>query len=197
MSARAAGLALLLCLAACRDDHGLGPTWGSPAEWAFTDLDGAQHRPLDVTGAKANVLIFTTVDCPVANVYAPEITSIISDHIEDPLRFYLVHVDPDTTVAKAREHAREYGLAGSLILDPEHKLVVETGATITPEAVVITVDGKIAYRGRIDNLYGGLGRKRLEATRHELRDVLRAVLGGREVESAGEEAVGCLIADLK
>ncbi len=68
---------------------------------------------------------------------------------------------------------------------------------ITPESVVLTVDGKIAYRGRIDNLYGGLGRKRLEATRHELRDVLRAVLGGREVESAGEEAVGCLIADFK
>jgi hypothetical protein len=163
----------------------------------FTDLDGMQRRPLDVTGAKANVLIFTTVDCPIANVYAPEITAIISDHIEDPLRFYLVHVDPDTSVAKAKEHAREYGLVGSLILDPEHKLVEETGATITPEAVVITGDGKIAYRGRIDNLYGGLGRKRLEATRHELRDVLQAVLEGCEVEIAGEEAIGCLIADFK
>ena len=67
---------------------------------------------------------------------------------------------------------------------------------MTPEAVVITPDGEIAYRGRIDNWFGDIGRKRPAPTRHELKDAVTAVLAGQPVPVPRTEAVGCLLPHL-
>ena len=52
-------------------------------------------------------------------------------------------------------------------------------------------DGEILYRGRIDNLFPALGSRRQQASRHELRDALDAVLDGKPVAVSRSEAVGC------
>ena len=70
-----------------------------------------------------------------------------------------------------------------------------TGVTISPEAALVVRGGELAYRGRIDNWYGDLGRKRPRPTRFELRDALDAVLAGRPVLVPRAEAVGCFIPD--
>jgi len=171
-----------------------GPVARGPA---LRDLEGAAHHPLDARGAQASVILFVTTDCPIANGYAPAIRAICEDHADDALRFFLVHVDPDVTPARAREHARAYRLPDvPILLDHEHRLVAATGAEITPEAVVVRPGGKVAYQGRIDDQYGDLGRRRPAATRHDLRAALRAVLEGRTPDPARTEPVGCTIPDL-
>ena len=161
---------------------------------AYQDIHGNLHDPLDVGDAKANVLIFITTDCPIANQYAPEICAIQRAHKDDPLNFYLVHVDPDVTMDVAQKHAKEYGYTGAVIRDPHHRLAQHLGVTVTPEAAIVAAGGKMVYRGRIDNLYGDLGRKRpLGATRHELRNALDAVLAGKEIQVKRTEAIGCYL----
>ncbi len=163
----------------------------------FRDLGGKLHDPLDVGDAKANVLIFILTDCPIANQYAPEIRAIQQDHQDDPLKFYLVHVDPEVTVEAVRKHAKDYSHACTVIRDRHHRLVQRIGVTMSPEAAVVAAGGQVVYRGRIDNLYGDLGRKRpLGATRHELRDAITALMAGQEVQVKRTEAVGCDIPDL-
>ena len=71
-----------------------------------------------------------------------------------------------------------------------------TGATITPQAVVIRPDESIAYRGRIDNFYAALGRPRRVVTEHDLRDALDAVFAGKPVPKPETQAVGCYIPEL-
>ena len=66
----------------------------------------------------ASVIIFVTVDCPISNSYAPEIQSIFGDYGDQPLDFYLVHVDPDVTVEAARSHAADFGLSCATALSP-------------------------------------------------------------------------------
>lgn len=160
------------------------------------DLDGRPHRPLDPAGAQAVVVIFVTADCPISNSYAPEMRRIVADHADDPIRFYLVHVDPDVGPEDARAHARTYGLPGTILRDPEHLLVRELGATTTPEAAVLDAHGRLVYRGRIDNWYGDLGRKRPQPTRRELRDAIAAVLAGRPVPVPRTQAIGCEMPDI-
>src|SRR5207248_11130504 len=70
-----------------------------------------------------------------------------------------------------------------ILLDPHHELVGRTGATVTPEAVVIGTDGVIVYRGRIDNLYVEPGKKRSSATRHDLREALESIQAGHPMRS--------------
>jgi hypothetical protein len=109
-----------------------------------------------------------------------------------PVRLFLVHVDPDLTVEAARIHAREYELPGTVLLDPAHSLAAAVGATRTPEAAVVTAAG-LQYRGRIDDQWGDLGRRAGEANRHDLRDAVAAVLGGRPVPTPRTPTVGCLL----
>ena len=162
---------------------------------SLDDLDGRSHSPLALAGAKANVVIFITNDCPIANSYAPEIQSIISDYSPGGAVFFLVHVDPDLTAEKAKKHAADFGYGCSILLDPLHRLVSKLEADITPEAFVFTGDG-MAYRGRIDDLYADLGKKRRKARTRDLRDALEAVLAGKSVVNPKTTAVGCYIPEL-
>ncbi len=158
---------------------------------SFRDLDGKDQTPLVVDGAKAHVLIFVTTDCPIANSYAPEISTLVKDFTDSPIRFYAINVDPDLTPDAARKHAKEFGLSLPIILDTKHQLVTATGITRTPEVAVILADGKVAYRGRIDDRYPGLGKKRQAPKQRDLRDALSAVIAGEPVLTPRTEAVGC------
>jgi hypothetical protein len=161
-----------------------------------SDLDGKQVQPLEVGAAKASVLVFLTPDCPIANSYAPEINALVKENTDRPLRFYAVYVDPDLSPAAARKHAAEYGYRCPVLLDPRHQLVAATGVTTTPEVAVVTADGRIAYRGRIDDRYPQLGVHRQAPTQRDLRSALAAVLADRPVPTPRTPAVGCAIPDL-
>ncbi len=165
---------------------------GSP----LADLERARRRPLEPPAGHVHVLVFVTTDCPISNAFAPEIRAIAAEHAADPVRFFLVHVDWELTAEAARAHAAEFGYELPILVDREHTLVRATGASVTPEAVVVTDSGAFAYRGRIDDRFADLGVKRRAPTRRDLRDALEALLAGRAPPVARTQAVGCLIPDL-
>lgn len=172
------------------------PIAATPADAVvLCDLQGASHKPLQVPPAGATALLFITTDCPIANAYAPRIGELRARYRGRPVRFYLVHVDPQVTRAQALQHRAEYALDGPILLDPEHRLVRAAGITITPEAALFDSAGRCVYRGRIDNWFGDLGRKRPAATRHDLQDALDAVLAGTPVATPRTQAVGCSLPD--
>lgn len=161
-------------------------------------LSGA---PLDALrapdGAKAIVYIFTSTDCPIANRYAPEVVRLAKELGPRGVVFRLVYPGRAEGDDAIRQHLAAYSYKGIAqpFRDPDLALAKFTGATITPEAVVIA-DGKVVYRGRVDDRYVDLGVDRGVATTHDLADALAAVLAGRPVVRAVTQAVGCYIADL-
>lgn len=184
---------LVLCLAGIFALAACTPS-GRP-ELSLDDLEGSPHSPLVLAGAKVNVVIFITNDCPIANSYAPEIQSIISDYSPRGAAFFLVHVDPDITLEKAKKHAADFGYECRILRDPEHLLVKRLEADVTPEAFVLTGAG-VVYRGRIDDLFAEIGKKRRQARNRDLRNALDAVFSGKPVPNSRTEAVGCFIPEL-
>jgi hypothetical protein len=174
-------LAAGLCLAGPERSSGL----------VFKDLDDIPRRPFDAADQLASVLFFYWHDCPVCNGYAPEINRICAGR--GNFAFYIVQVDPGLSTALAKDHARRFDLRAPVLLDPKHQLVKLAKATVTPETVVVGKKGQILYRGRIDDLYAALGKKRAVATEHDLRDALDAIASGRPVKKSETKAVGCLI----
>jgi mono/diheme cytochrome c family protein/peroxiredoxin len=162
----------------------------------FRDLDGKDWTPLSVVGVKAHVLFFITTDCPISNSYVPEINAMTKDFADAPVRFFAIQVDPELKPDAARKHAKEFGLGVPVLLDSKHDLVAATGVTHTPEVALILRDGTIAYRGRIDDRYPSLGKKRQVASQKDLRDAITAIVAGEKVQVARTEAVGCSIPDL-
>ena len=151
----------------------------------------------DARSKKAVVLFFVGHDCPISNAYAPEIKRICAQYTPRHIGFYMVYPDPDLSLADAQKHAREYGYTVPILLDPGHRLTRKAGATITPEAAVLAPNGKLLYRGRIDDLYIGFGKRRYEATRHDLRDALDAVTRDKPVAQPFTKSIGCFIPDTK
>ena len=162
------------------------------------DVDGIARTPLKVARGREAVLFFVANDCPISNIFAPEIARICSEYAAKGADCNLVYVDPTLTDQSAKAHATEYGHgAYPRFVDRHHDLVKAAGVTITPEVVVLNSDGKIVYHGRIDNSIAALGQPRRTATEKDLRDALNATLAGKPAPHPQTKALGCYIPDLK
>jgi hypothetical protein len=183
-----------LLLAACADV----PTSAPVAPAGVVDLQGAAIDPLAGSSAAATVLVFISTHCPISNRYAPTLRALAEAWAARGVRVWLVYPDADDDAAAIRVHQAEFALDLPTLRDPEHALVARAGARVTPEAAVFGPGaGAPVYRGRIDDRVQGFGKIRPEASAHELRDAVDAVLRGDEPRPAQGPAIGCYIADLR
>jgi hypothetical protein len=163
---------------------------GTPA---IRDIDGRLHRPFETAGG-VTVLLFVASDCPISNGYAPEIQSVCAAYGSRGVRCLLLYEDSGIEPGAVRSHLAAYRYTGvAAAVDADRAIARAAGASITPEAVLVDRAGTVRYRGRIDNLYADLGRRRQAATVHDLRDTIEAVLSDRPVPAPRTDAVGCYI----
>jgi peroxiredoxin len=176
------------------------PAPGSALNASALRLVDLDDKAFDIKGAgqgRVHVVIFTRSDCPVSNRFAPEVRKLYDDFHAKGADFCLVYVDPSEKPSAIREHLRQYEYACPGLRDPEHTLVAQTGATVTPEAVVFDGSWQMTYRGRINDQYEELGKPRANSSKHDLRDAIEATLAGQPVAEPITKAIGCYIGDLK
>jgi peroxiredoxin len=162
-------------------------------QFALRDTEGVEHSPREWSQAHAIVFFFVTTDCPLSNGYAPEMNRIAQTYASRGVLVYAVQGDTTIPDEDVRRHAHDYGYRFPALLDPRQILAHYTGATVTPEAVVLSPAGAVLYLGRIDNRVEDFGKVRVEATEFDLRDALDAVLAGRPVPHPRTRALGCAI----
>jgi thiol-disulfide isomerase/thioredoxin len=155
----------------------------------------AQLSLLSPHGEKAVVLLFVRTDCPISNRYAPELQRIYQKYSLKGVDFRLVYPETGLTPDKAEKHRKEYGYTIPALLDSGHEYVTRARAHFTPETAVF-VHGQLIYLGRIDDRYVDLGKARPEAARHDLDEVLAALVAGKSVRPRETKAVGCAIENL-
>jgi len=187
LAARSRDPALLEVLAQARAGAGRQPP--------VLDLEGTPVTT-QAGGARAVVLIFVGTDCPISNRYAPEVRRLYERFAKDGVAFVMVYPNPAETPATIRQHLREYRLPPRAAHDAAQALVSRSGASVTPEAVVYDPQGRLVYRGRIDDRYQRIGVERPAPSRRDLEDVLAALVDGRAPAPRTTDAVGCFIADL-
>jgi hypothetical protein len=159
------------------------------------DVDGNVRSPLAVLG-QAAVLFFIATDCPISNFYAQEIQGICKDYGTRGVSCSLIYEDVQADAGAVRKHLGDFQYRGfAAFVDGDRKVASKLNATVTPTAVVLDRAGKVRYRGRINNFYADLGKPRRQATVHDLRDALDAVLAGKTVAVPETRAVGCYIVD--
>jgi hypothetical protein len=157
------------------------------------DTQGAPHTPAELARAKAAVVFFVTIDCPIGNSYVPEMNRLHESYAPKGVLFWAVQADPTVPAAAVAGYAAGFHYTFPLLLDPAQVLVRHTGATVTPQAAVLSPEGKVLYLGRIDNRVEDFGRARQKATVPDLRNALDAVLSGRPVSPDRTKSIGCSI----
>jgi peroxiredoxin len=138
-------LLLNLMLAAGLTAGGLRPA----PSFRLLDTAGDVHTAAEWSGQKAVVLFFIIHDCPISNSYVPEMNRINTTYRIRGVRVYAVQADIGAPSAVTAEYARQYRFGFPLLLDPRQFLARLTGATVTPQAVVLSPCGEVEYRGRI------------------------------------------------
>ena len=142
---------------------------------------------------KATLLFFVTSDCPISNFYAQDIQRLCAEYGTKGISCTLVYEDVGIDEEKVRQHLSDYGYRNiSTTIDRDRATARRVGATITPQAVLV-VEGRVRYRGRIDNRYEAFGKPRRVVTAHDLREALDAVLAGKPVQTPETPALGCTI----
>ena len=169
--------------------------WAGRAEKSaplqLADPAGRPIDPLANHGQKATLLFFLTPDCPLCNAYAPEIARIVREYKEQGVQSYAIYADEPA--AEISRHLREYKLPLTALLDPRFQLATLTGATVTPEACVLSPTGQVLYRGRIDDRAVKLGTVRAEPRQRDLRLALDAVVANKKVAEKFTKAIGCYL----
>ena len=136
-------------------------------------------------------ILFLGTDCPISNGLAPEMARLAAAYGPKGIAFCGVHADPDVTAEAADRHAKEFGLAFPILLDPAQELATDAKIKTTPTALLLDPEGRIVYRGRIDDRFAAPGKGKGEPNVRDLRDALDALLAGKAPAVAETVAVGC------
>ena len=163
-------------------------------EWSFQLLDGSVLTPFQDTETRALVLVFTATDCPIANTYQPILANLQQQYCSQGVQFIQVHPDRDADVSRVETHAREFQIESPIVLDRELSLAKRVNAEVTPEVFLIERGNSTpAYRGAIDNLYAGFGKKRPSADNHFLADAIDSLLSNQPISVSRTKPIGCFI----
>jgi len=165
---------------------------GVQAQAGVRGLTGGAVAPLD-SAAPATVLLFTAVECPISDRYAPAVRRLAERYGAKGVRFWLVYPNAGEQPAAVQAHAEAFSYGVPVALDTARVLADRARATVTPEAAVFDREGRLRYHGRIDDRYSDFGVDRPVPTTHDLDDAVAAVLDGRPVARPEAPAVGCAI----
>ncbi len=163
------------------------------AHFDLPGTDGRRHTSGEFRSARAVVLVFLAADCPISNRYSPLLHAMETRYRPQGVPFLAVFSDPNAAAEAVRKHLVEFSLEMPGLIDTGASLARQMGARVTPEAVVLAASGAVLYRGRIDNRYVDWGKTRAEATEHDLRDAIDAVLANKPVPHPLTKALGCAI----
>jgi hypothetical protein len=91
------------------------------------------------------------------------------------------------------QYMQKHQLKFKMLLDPDFSLKEGLNASVTPEAFLLDKNGKILYRGMIDNWGYEIGKVRAQVTEHYLTDAMDNYLQNKTIAPDSTKAIGCYI----
>jgi len=171
------------------------------------DIDGKEQKAMDLMG-KVTVVNFYSIQCPVQAQWDERLAQIQKDFAEQGVVF--LHIDSNVTeigekapeqpkaddpeakkpYENVRAHLAEKGLPFRVLVDHGNKVADLFAATSTPHVYVFGVDGKLVYKGLVDDDQRD---NKPDTRTNYLRDVLGKLTKGETVEPSSTREVGCSI----
>jgi peroxiredoxin len=167
----------------------------TPRVHPFTlmDISGKDWSWKDHSTSKAIVVLFIGTQCPINNAYMPLLAELHKTYAPRGVTFVAINANCQDTPVRIAAHAKEHGIPFPVLKDTANRVADLFAARRTPEAFVLDANGRILYRGRIDDQFG-IGYRRTQPTRRDLAEALDEVLAGKPVSQPRTQVAGCAIA---
>jgi hypothetical protein len=163
-----------------------------PRGGALRDLRGNRRPVHDFKGHRAVVLAFVGAECPVSNLYLPELVELEKAYRKKQVQFLAIYPNEQEDLDQIAGHAYDRDVPFPVLKDVGQRLADLLGVARVPTVVVLDGGHVLRYRGRVNDRYG-VGSRRPRATREDLRQALDEVLAGKPVGVPEAEADGCLL----
>lgn len=145
-----------------------------------------------------SVYIFMHEACIISQHYTLQLGQMHEQYANQHLQFVGLFPDFSSKPNKIRAFQEKYSIPFELRQDYFHVKKELLGAEVMPEVIVYNETQQIIlYKGRIDNTYARVGKKRRVTTTAELKDVLEAITHDRPIPIANTQAIGCFIGNNK
>jgi peroxiredoxin len=173
---------------------------GAPApDFTLKDLDGKPVHLADFKG-KVVVLEWFNPNCPFvrASHTKGSLVGLAKRHTAEGVIWLAINSSAPgkqgNGVEASRAGQKAFGLEHPILLDESGEVGHAYGATNTPNLFVIGKDGKLAYRGAIDNSPDGEGDSPTGGTLVNYVDqALSDLAAGRPVKTAETKPYGCSV----
>lgn len=146
--------------------------------------------------AKAVVVAFLGVDCPLARQYASRISELAAEFEPQGVVFLAIDSNQQDSVTEMASYAERYGLTIPFLKDPGNTVADRFQVERMPQAFVLDGERKIRYSGRIDDQYGfqtGTGYAKPKMKRRDLAEAVTEVVAGLDVSTPTTPVRGCLL----
>lgn len=141
----------------------------------------------------ATAWIFMTPDCPLCQGYAATLNALADTLAGKNIELIGIIPGDAYKPEEIRSFKTNYKLRFDVISDPGFVYTSRFNAKVTPEVFVTDSVGRVLYSGRVDDWMYETGKKRLQPTEHNLRDVLTAIANGEKRTFVNTQALGCII----
>ncbi len=137
---------------------------------------------------KAEVRFYLSTDCPVALKYSERINRLVEQFQPKGVDFQAVFPNEGETAYGTSAYMAETHHNFAFRLDPAGKLAKQDGIAIIPSILIRDTQGRIVYRGAIDDDPTGGKVKTAYAQK-----VLSALVANRPVPFKSQPATGCVL----
>lgn len=146
-----------------------------------------------VPSEQDTVTVFISPTCPVCQQMTPYLDRLHAEY-GDAVVFRVLVPDGMADRGEIDSFRVRYACRYRIGIDSGNVQVERLDARVTPEAFLHRGSAaSVLYRGRINDLYVALGRRRQKVRSHDLRDAIDAVVKGGVPVVDSTEPIGCII----
>ena len=154
--------------------------------------NGEVFRMYETRKFTASVFVFLLPDCPACENYALTLNTLSLKFKANGIQFYGVF-PPFVKAEEIKKYKNDYQVKFPLLVDNNKELLHAFDAHIAPEAFIVSETTWLLYRGRIDDWFYAVGKKKLVISKHELEDALNDIVAHKKVAVSKTQPVGCII----
>jgi hypothetical protein len=141
------------------------------------------------------VYVFLLDECVISQFYTPELTRLHEKYKSQRVGFVGYFPNFSSKPDKIDAFGKQYRLAFPLLPDYYKDWTRKFGITVTPEVAVWDHRaGRLLYKGRIDDSYVRVGKRKLHPQHRDLEEVIENWLLNQSAPMTVQtQAIGCFI----
>jgi hypothetical protein len=140
------------------------------------------------TAGQVTAVFFISAICPIGNDYNDRFSALYRDYQGRGVQLLFVNSNVNEPAEMVAKHAREVLFPFPVYRDERAAVADLLAAESTPLVVIVGRDGRVAYRGALDD-----ARNPARVRKRYTRDALDALMAGRPAPVAETKSFGCVI----